>query len=491
MRIYDSAFYAIIFFLAGDFLSGFGLKFSAIILIAALIVALFLITGFIKKNNKLFWFSFLSLFIAVGAFYYFAFESYQYKSARINFNQVINFQGVVVDDVDQNNSQKLTIKLQSPFSGKISVQTRPLPNFNYGDLIEFNGVIKEPSQDAGTYLLKDGILGVSQFPQTKLIATDKGNFIKAALLSFKEKIINIFQKILPDKQAAFLSGITLGERAEFSREFKDQMSQSGTTHLVALSGYNISILVIVVAGILSQIFYRRICFWLTLMVIIGFVLMTGAEASVVRAAIMGSIILLATQVNRVYSFRNIIAVAAFVMVLANPKVLVFDVGFQLSFMALLGIVYFLPVIKKVLKIDDDPGILSWKENLLATVSAQVFVAPFLISYFGNFSLLSLVANVLILCAVPLTMALGFITAGIGLLSLNLAIIFGWLINILLSYEISIIEIFGKFDFLRITSLSVWLAIIYYALLIGFIIYVEYYPTIFALVSFNTNTSNKK
>jgi competence protein ComEC len=160
-------------------------------------------------------------------------------------------------------------------------------------------------------------------------------------------------------------------------------------------------------------------------------------------------------------------------------------------MALLGIVYFSPAIKKVFKIDDNPGILSWKENLLATISAQVFVAPFLISYFGNFSLLSIVANILILCAVPLTMALGFIAAGIGLLSLNVATIFGWLVNILLSYEISMIEIFGKLNFLQIKQLSPSLTFIYYALLIGFIIYVEYYPAIFALASVNTSTSNKK
>lgn len=480
MRIYDSAFYAIIFFLAGVLLSSFGLNFLTIILIASLTAVLFLCGAYFGKyfGKKLFWFSGLSLFIIVGSFYYFFYQAYQIESAKIIFNKEIIFKGVVVKNASQSNSQKLAVELASPLAGKISVQTRPFPKFNYGDSVEFKGIVKTPPSASAASLSKDGILAVSEFPQTKLIAVNQGNFIKASLLSFKGNIIKVFQKVLPGEQAAFLSGITLGERAEFSKEFKQQMSQSGTTHLVALSGYNISILVLVVAGALSYLFSRRICFWLTLAVIIGFVLMTGAEASVVRAAIMGSIVLLASQVNRAYSFRNIIAVAAFLMVLANPKVLVFDVGFQLSFLALLGIVYFSPAIKKFFKIKENGGFLSWKENLLTTLSAQIFVAPFLISYFGSFSLLSLVANVLILCAVPLTMALGFITAGIGLLSLNLAIIFGWLVNILLSYEILIIEIFGKFDFLRISSLSVWLAITYYILLVGFIIYVDYYPAIF-------------
>ncbi len=467
------------FFLSGVFLSGLGLKFIANFFIAALIAALFLAIARFKKDyrQKLLWFAFLSLFLAVGSFYYFVYETYQFQSAKIIFNKEVNFRGVVINTVWQSNSQKLTVKLENPFTGKISVQARPFPNFNYGDLVGFKGIIKYPDKSSLASFLKDGILGTVQFPATALIAENKGNFIKSSLLSFKGKIITVFEKILPEEQAAFLSGITLGERAEFSKEFKDQMSKSGTTHLVALSGYNISVLVLVVFGAFSFLFSRKICFWFTLAVIAGFVLMTGAEASVVRAAIMGGIILLATQVNRLYSFRNIIAVTAFAMVLINPKVLMFDVGFQLSFMALLGLVYFSPAVKNKFKIGNENGIFSWKENLLATVSAQVFVAPFLISYFGNFSLLSLLANILILCTIPLAMSLGFIAGAIGLLSVNVALVFGWLVNIIVSYEIAVIKIFGKMDFLRINSLSGFLIIAYYALVIGFIFYVEYYPSI--------------
>ncbi len=478
MRIYDSAFYAVIFFLSGVFISGLGLKFIANFLIVALIAVLFLVFGFAKKNKKLFWLSGLSLFIIVGSFYYFAYEAYQFQTAKIIFNKEISFRGVVVNAARQANSQKLTVELAKPFAGKISVQARPFPDFNYGDLVEFKGIIKNLPQSSAVSFLKDGILGTVQFPITTLISENKGNFIKASLLSFKGKIVNIFQKIMPEEQSAFLSGITLGERAEFSKEFKDQMSKSGTTHLVALSGYNISVLVMVIFGAFSYLFSRRICFWLTLSVIAGFVLMTGAEASVVRAAIMGGIILLAAQINRRYSFRNIIAVTAFVMVLINPKVLMFDVGFQLSFMALLGLVYFAPAFKNKFKIGNDAGFLSWKDNLLATLSAQVFVAPFLISYFGNFSFLSLLANILILCTIPLAMSLGFIAGAIGLFSVNMAVIFGWIVNLIVSYEIFAVKLFGNMDFLRINSISVPLIIAYYVFIVGFILYGEYYPAMF-------------
>ena len=108
------------------------------------------------------------------------------------------------------------------------------------------------------------------------------------------------------------------------------MSQSGTTHLVALSGYNITVIAIAVSTLLSYFLRRRIVFWLSILTIIAFVLMTGAEASVVRAAIMGGIILLAKQIGRIHSMRNAIVFAALLMVLFNPKILRFDIGFQLS-----------------------------------------------------------------------------------------------------------------------------------------------------------------
>ena len=104
-------------------------------------------------------------------------------------------------------------------------------------------------------MAKEGIFGIVSYPKTELIDSGHGSKIKSSLFSLKEKTINVFQKVLPSENAAFLAGITLGERAEFSKEFKEAMSKSGTTHLVALSGYNITILVLAVAYVLN--FLRR------------------------------------------------------------------------------------------------------------------------------------------------------------------------------------------------------------------------------------------
>ena len=244
-----------------------------------------------------------------------------------------------------------------------------------------------------------------------------------------------------------MAGIILGERAEFSKEFKEKMKASGTTHIVALSGYNITIVGLAVASVFGYFFKRRIVFILTILTVVGFVLMTGAEASVVRAAIMGCIILLGQQIGRVHSMRDVIMAAALIMILFDPKVLRFDVGFQLSFLALVGIVYLAPFIKKILKIEDEAGFLGWRKNLLETTSAQMAVAPLLIINFGSFHIASFLANVLILEAIPITMFLGFLMAGIGFVFMPLATIIGWFAGVFLSYEFLIIDIFSKISIL--------------------------------------------
>ena len=160
------------------------------------------------------------------------------------------------------------------------------------------------------------------------------------------------------------------------------------------------------------------------------------------------------------------------MALGNPKILKFDIGFQLSFLALIGIVYLMPAVKKFFKVNDEKGILDWKENFLTTVSAQLAVISVLIRSFSNFSFISIVANVLILGFIPYTMTLGFILGAIGFISYPLSLVFGWFVHIFLSYEIFVINFFGKINFFQIKNMSVILMFVYYLALSGFVIYMK-------------------
>lgn len=487
MCLPDLVFYAITFFLSGVLLASAKLSLGFItflvLLIACAIQLVLLIPriNFIHKNlctgqvgpeiknrQTIKVLSFLILFAIAGAFYYSVFENYQLRNTNIVYDRKINFSGVVVDTLERGQNQRLVIELQKPYSGKILVKLKPYPEYKYGDLINFKGKIEKPEGDYASYLDKEEIYGISNFSQDNFMSSENGNTVKKFLISGKEKFVSNLEKVLPVEQAAFLSGLTLGERSEFSQEFKTQMANSGTTHLVALSGYNISILVLTISFLLGAVFSKRKTFWFTLLIIIGFVLMTGAQASVVRAGIMGGIILIAAQAQRVYSFKNAIAITAFLMVLENPKVLKFDLGFQLSFMALLGIIYLVPRIKELLKVNDE-GFLAWKENLMTTSSAQLAVAPILIANFGSFSPVSLITNILILCAVPLTMGLGFVLGFLGFISYPLSLLFSWFVNLFLAYEILIIKIFGSLNIAQFKSISMIFTIVYYVALILFII----------------------
>jgi len=171
--------------------------------------------------------------------------------------------------------------------------------------------------------------------------------------------------------------------------------------------------------------------------------MTGAEASVIRAGIMGIIVLLAQKQSRLYSFRNAVAITAFLMLLFNPKLLIFDLGFQLSFAALMGIVYLFPYFERRLGWRDKEGsIFELKKNGLQTFSAQLAVSPILLIKFGYLSATALLANILILTFIPLTMFFGFITAFLGFVSYELSLVMGLFTNFILSYEILVIKFFA-------------------------------------------------
>lgn len=472
MKIHDIAFWSASFFLIGVFLQSAGFSIFVSIAATILVAVLFLFFGYSKKSIKFFWLAGLSFVIIAGVFYCFWWDKSQMKNANIAFDRKINFSGVVIDDSKHGNQQELVVELKPPYSGKILVKTRPYPVFEYGDLIEFEGVIREPQPpDYRRYLAKDGIFGTNAFPQLELKTKNQGGKIKSFLFGIKRKAVSVFQKVFAPEKAAFISGITLGERSEFSKEFKDAMAKSGATHLVALSGYNIAVIAGAVSAFFAYFLSRRLTFFLTVFTILGFVSMTGAEASVVRAAIMGSIALLAEQAGRVKSMRNAIVLAAFLMVLFNPKILYFDIGFQLSFAALMGIVYLSPAIGQLLKMKSDEGFLGWRKNLLTTTGAQLAVAPLLAANFGNFSLIGFLTNVLILEAIPFTMFLGFLIGVVGLLSLPLALVFGWFAGLFLSYEIGLIKIFGQ------TSLPMfeigYFGMVFYYLVLAAFVYHQY------------------
>ncbi|MDP3729603.1 MAG: ComEC/Rec2 family competence protein [bacterium] len=467
MSLHTHAFWISVLFLIGVLSASITPHFIFII-ISVFIVGLYCVA--IKKYRM----ALLMTVIIGGAGYTFSFNAIKTAETKIPFETNTFFEGVVVNIDQYTSRQNINLKLKAPYYGVVRISTQRYPSFAYGDLLEVQGTIQKPDPEITGRLLKDGIRGIVQNPKITVSETNQGNPIKALLFSFKNNMVHIFERTLPSESAALVSGMTLGERGNFSKELTEQMSLSGTTHIVALSGYNISVVAWVIASFIGVYLSRRLTFGITIVCIIGFVVMAGAEASVVRAAVMGGIVLLGRYLERSHSMRNAIAISALVMVLYNPHILVFDIGFQLSFAALIGMIYVRPVLAYFLKITES-GLFSWKDNLVTTLAAQLAVAPLLLGSFGIFSISSFIANILILESVPLTMGLGFVMGFVGFISEFCARIIGFLVTILTSYQLFIIEIFSKINIpIIVDSFDIFASAIYYSAFGGLLYWYYHY-----------------
>lgn len=405
-------------------------------------------------------------------------------------NQEVRFAGVVIQEPDvRKDHVKLTVEAKQgiegaakQLEGKVLLKTSLYPEYSYGDLLDIKCNLQAPEPltfdtEGGTrdfaydkYLARYDIYSVCYRPRIELIAKDQGNVIMSGLLSIKNKFTQAVQLSLPEPQASFLGGLILGAKRAIPDDLMESFNRTGTTHIVALSGYNITIIAILILNVCKRLWIpRKKSFWVSLFAITFFVLITGAQASIVRAGIMGMLVLLATQLGRMSRITNVLILAAVVMILVNPKVLAFDAGFQLSFLATIGLVYLSPKLEKFFKWL--PTVFELRASLVATLSAIILTTPLILFQFGRFSIIAPLVNILILPAIPVAMALGFITGLLALIWLPLGQIFGWIVWTILSYIIFIVETFAKIDFasFEIGSISwLWLVIGYGFL--GFVLF---------------------
>jgi len=248
---------------------------------------------------------------------------------------------------------------------------------------------------------------------------------------------------VPEPHSAFLGGITIGAKEGLPKNLQEEFRTTGVAHIVALSGYNITI---VAGSIMLALSFlpRYFAVGGGVIGVILFAIMTGGSATVLRASIMALLALAARATGRIYAVSWALFLAGFFMVLENPKILRFDVSFQLSFMATLGLIYLSPIAENWFKFV--PRKFKLREMTIATVSAQIFVLPLLVYKMGVFSVVSLPVNFLILPFIPMTMFFGFITGISGMISAVLSAPFGWISYALTQYELWIVEIFSKLPF---------------------------------------------
>jgi competence protein ComEC len=405
--------------------------------------------------------------------------------SRIEFfnEQNVTFIGVVSEDADiRVDHVKLKVESlelkdnEQKVSGVVLVKTFLYPQYDYGDKLELNCDLRQPTTFEGfeydKYLARYNIYSTCYYPKITLLSSGHGNFIFKGLYYVKAKFMEIINKILPEPQASFLAGILIGARRGIPQDLTLNFNRTGITHIVAISGYNITIIAVLLMILFKNLFIpRKKAFWMIVVGILFFTIITGATAAVVRASIMGIIVLLAKQMGRASKVFNILVLTCLIMLLINPKILFFDIGFQLSFLATLGLIYVSPIFEEYTK--RIPELFGFKEALITTLSAILMTTPIILYNFERFSIVAPLVNVLILPVIPVAMCVGFIAVTGGLIWIGIGKVVGWAVWFLLGYVILMAEWFGSLPWASIEVPKLhWSLVVAMYVLIGWFYYLE-------------------
>lgn len=357
-----------------------------------------------------------------------------------------------------------------PVRGLVLVRAPRYPEYHYGDTLSILAPLETPPIFEGfsyrEYLARQNIHAIARRSHIELLAEHSGFSLKAHILHLKARAHQVINRILPEPHAALLNGILLGIETGIPRDLYDDFNATGTSHIIVISGSNISLVVAILLLLGQKVFGKRYATIIATVGVVLYTIMVGADASVVRAAIMGGIYVGAIYFGRGNHTLNALFVAGLLMTLINPLTL-WDVGFQLSFMATWGLIVLVPLLEggaarflgHALSAEQAGGVADlMNEALLVTIAAQIMTAPLTLYQFQRFSAVSLLANLLVVPVQPLVMIFGGLAAVAGLIFLPLGQIVGWLAWLPLAWTLTIVRWTARFSWaqLEIPGLPFWL-----------------------------------
>lgn len=454
MPRYNIFFLFALSFLSGAVFAGLGLS-PLFSLIPAAIVS-FAVYG---MNAGLRIAIFAALFLIIGNVYY-AQDDYRYHVLLARVPPVGTIQGVIAGD------PKHDIDFQSFYFktelGKMLIETKPSPSYSYGDFVVVEGSILPPPPN---YFGRH-IVGVLRNPSIKTVSSGAGNPVLTFLFGLKNDIRTSLGKVLSPQQSALLFGILFGSNEGFGKEFAKNLTSSGLRFITAIDGLHMQIVLLILFGACSYLLPRRYAYAVTFVFVCFFIAMTGFTASGIRASLMAGIVVLARETGRIYAPHNALSLSALALTLMNPKVLVYDAGFQLSFLATLSIIYFLPVLRKLIHAREAPGMLGFRESLLLTISVELATAPVIITQFQSFSLTSFIGSVAVVWALPFILTLGFLLALALLVFYPLAFILSFVVGPLIEYVIFVVNLCAYIAVFFNPTLPLSGIVLYYGVLVS-------------------------
>ena len=448
-------------------------KLPTYLLLSLLILFLISSIAFLTPSRKLASLLLLMSLLFAGMWRYESVTSdfpWNHITSFVNLERTITLTGQIAPDPDMRADRtSLTVAAESLFwqrkriavTGKVLVKIRhPSARFNYGDIVSVRGHLFSPlgrrnpgAFDYQRYLnTKDihGQITVSQDEQVQVIGSG-GNIVQKKIISpARSYLIRHFNQTLAEPYNYFLAGFVLGEKREMPEDLREKFTRTGTLHLMAVSGSNVG-LVLLFAYIVSALlrFPRRLKFTFLAATIIFFALLTDLQPSVVRASVMALLALVAFYTQRDVNFLNLVSLTALLILIYDPRAL-FEVSFQLSFAATLGIGLLVPQMGKIydLIFQHRPG-LFYRGLVLpffVSVAAILGVAPLQIYYFHNFPLIGFLSNLVVVPLVGASIILASLSALFSLLWFPLSQVLvasNWLI---LKLTLLSVDFFGDLPF---------------------------------------------
>jgi competence protein ComEC len=362
------------------------------------------------------------------------------------------------------------------------VRTGRHPSYEYGDEVLVQGKLETPPKledfSYKDYLARQGIHSIVNYGRITILSRGHGDPFHRTIYALKDHFQKTIARLFPEPSASLLTGILLGIETGIPRSLIEDFNATSTTHIIAISGFNIAI----VGGAIGLFTKRFLGIYrsaiVSMLAIALYTVLVGADAAVVRAAIMGSVSLLAIIAGRRTFALASLAAAALLMTLWNP-LLLWDVGFQLSFAATLGLVLLVAPMEEGLRsalsrVASEERATSivrlLSEPLFVTLAAQLAVWPITLYYFRRLSLIAPLTNFLIIPAQPAVMILGGIATLLGALHPLLGQPVAWIAWLFPAYTIAAVQLTARFPWTSIelggfSAGAMWLYYGFFALLV--------------------------
>ncbi|MDP2812477.1 MAG: ComEC/Rec2 family competence protein [bacterium] len=427
-----------------------------------------------RMMSKSKFFLLVSLIFLLANFLWLIFFDNQVNNPDFAFDKFYTFKALVKNTDKKLNGYNLIVLPEDldNFSGKILVYADLYPEYQAGDVLIISAKVYQPEPIADEtgkvfrydkYLAKDNIFATCFRPKIEVIGQQKDWYFY--IYKLRQHLWNNLDKHLVEPASSLAKAMLLGTQREFAPEIRAIFSQVGLSHIIAISGSHMVIIVWLIQSIfLSFGFSRKSVFFFLIISLTLYLALIGFLPPALRSSIMVLISLSGPFLGRSSLSVYSLLLVADIMIILNPYLLLYDLGWQLSFLSVLGLIYYSRFFGKVFSFL--PDILKIKEVLATTLAAQFFIWPLVLYHFGILSLVSPVANFLVLPLATMILIFSFLLAIFGGWPF-LTPLASWPLFILFKIMVEISEFLARlpFAYLNIADFNIYLLAISYLFLI--------------------------